>query len=671
MAILRVIVSFAAAGTVWAASDFAPPRIPALRAAPRWERLFEKQVTHLLSNTPVGEIPNELEHAIRPLAATALSCAACVKFAGCDRRALDLARRLVAELTRTHLTGGGRTASGRAWGHHWQSALWAWQTAFGAWLIWNDLDADVRRRVIAMTVDEADRFVDLPPPYSRFYDTKAEENAWNALILVLAGEALEGHPHQARWRERALEYMVSAFAAPRDRRSSAMLDGRRLSEWIHGVNIHDDFTLENHGFVHPDYMSTTSLNLGNAVVYRLLGRAVPKAVFHNAREIYENLKFFSLPDGGLLYASGTDWNLHRVDMTAELHVQMERLMGDRDAGALAGAALDTLEKMQARNADGRTFAPGEFPSYPTHESNTAWLYAFSLMTARLWDPPSSPRPPAEVWRSLEGSRVFDDARMFVVRTPEAVSSFSWGLRLMGQTVPMALDTILNPLPHSYVGLVQPVSGAMEKPGRLGIGSAALYRALDADPISISTVIAGEENEVTHVTVRTSHSGRPHVFSFAALPTGKTIYMERWGGKGQALGGLVSATEDPQWVHGTGQRAIEQDGRTWLNIDGRLGYAISGGGGIRRISDVRNVLLALNENPQADAVIVTLPGADAGQTRRFAASGFRLESGHPDVAAAEVDGFTVAVNFSAHPTTVTLSGRAPIAVNGHSARVARR
>jgi hypothetical protein len=68
--------------------------------------------------------------------------------------------------------------------------------------------------------------------------------------------------------------------------------------------------LENHGIVHPDYMCTIGLNMTNALVYRLLGRPIPQAVTFNVKALYENLKFFTMPDGAFFYPNATDWNLH-------------------------------------------------------------------------------------------------------------------------------------------------------------------------------------------------------------------------------------------------------------------------------------------------------------------------------------------------------------------------
>jgi hypothetical protein len=661
------------------AQELTPPRIPALRAEPRIEKLLRNEVRYLLATLPSGEIPNEQENSLRPLTATALSAAVCLKFAGCEAPEPTHAAviRILRDVTRTHRTGDAATATGRRWGDQWQSALWAWQAAFAGWLLWDDLPAELRQAVLAMTVHEADRFADLPPPYAEFLDTKAEENAWNSLILVLASEALPGHPHRARWRARALEYMISAFATRADRSSDRMLDGRRLRDWVTGTNIHSDYTLENHGFVHPDYMSTVSLNLMNAAVYRLLGRPVPDAVLHNAQPVYDNLKFLTLPDGSLLYPSGTDWNLHRVDMTWNLHVQMERLAKDPQAGALAEVSLETLERMQARSTEGRTFAPQEFPSYQGHEPQAGWALATGLLCAKLWPPAANPKALARVWKELEGARIFEDGRFFVLRSAKAVSAFSWGLRIMGLTVPFTLDPIVNPINRSYVGLATELDGDRDKPGRTGVGSLALERAIARDSLTISTVISGLESGAAHVTANARHGGHSQVFSFTALPSGQSVYIERWRGReGPVHRGLISLLSEPDWVFGRAARTIERSpDNGWVNVDDRLGFAMSGNRRVGIQRDFRNVLLELNEGagPETTWALVTLPGATLAETRQFAAQRFPAHPRHPDVAAVLVDGLLVATNLSPHPLSAEIEcGTAvrTVAINGFSTRVLR-
>jgi hypothetical protein len=447
-----------------------------------------------------------------------------------------------------------------------------------------------------------------------------------------------------------------------------------VRKWVQGVNIHEDYTVENHGFVHPDYMATVELNLSNAVQYRMAGHPVPEACSYHAREVYRNLKWLSLPDGGLFYPNSTEYSLHTIDIAASLHVAMERILGDPDAGALAQLGLATLEKMQSRNADGRTFVPGEYLNYPIHESQSGWLYAIAVLCQVLWDAPPKTHPAAEVWKSLQGGRLFDDGRFFILRTPAALSSFSRGQRIMGQTLPFTADTILRPLNHSFVG----VSGALSPDDRPSspVASRAVDAAIKRDGIEIQTVISGREAGAFHVTARaTRNSGSSEVFSFTALPNGKSVYMERWRGHdvAQAWGGLISLIDERRWVYGTAERRITGDGKTWLNVDGRLGFAVSGGGGIRVLPDLNGVLAALDCAPIGDAAIVALPNAGAEDTEAFARSGFRLTVRHPDVAGVLIDDFLVATNFSRDQITVEAEVRGrtvPVPINGISTRAIR-
>lgn len=678
MRIFALSAALAMLGWSALAYDFRPARIPATIPQPRGERMLREQVRYLLGALPPGEIPNESENAIRPLTGTAVACAVCLKFAGCEEPAETRAAviRILRDVTRTHLTGGGKTASGRPWGHHWQSAFWAYEAAFAAWLLWPDLPEDVRQAVAAMTVDEADRFVDMPPPYAEFLDTKAEENAWNSMVLVLASEVLPDHPHRPRWRERALGYMISAFATRADRTSDRMVDGRPVRDWVKGANVHSDFTLENHGFVHPDYMMAISMNLTNALVYRLLGRPAPQAVLFNAQPMYDSLKFFSLPDGGLFYPNATDWNLHELAHTWNVHTLMERVGRDRQAGALAKLGLATLERMQARNPDGRLYAPGEYTSYRNFEAHAGFLTSTALLSAKLWPAAEDPKPLATVWKELEGGRMFDDGRFFVLRAPGALSSFAWGLRIMGQTIPFDADPVVNPMNHSYLGLAQDWNDT-DRPGQIGVGSLGLQSAVSADTVRFRTVIPWRENGAMSVTASSVQSGRTHMFSFTALPSGKSVFMERFGAEveGPVHSGLVSLVEEPAWVYGKKARRIERDDHSWLNVDDRLGFAVAASGSIQVRPDYHSQALILNDAPRPLSidVIVTLPGATAAETREFAAGPFRLSVKNPAIAAVLVDGLIVASNFSSAPTTTEAeySGHAySISVNGISSRILR-
>src|SRR5436190_18872924 len=59
----------------------------------------------------------------------------------------------------THVTGTQKCPDGKQWGNSWQSAMWAGTLGFGAWLLWDDLDADLREGAQRVIASEADRFL--------------------------------------------------------------------------------------------------------------------------------------------------------------------------------------------------------------------------------------------------------------------------------------------------------------------------------------------------------------------------------------------------------------------------------------------------------------------------------------------------------------------------------
>jgi hypothetical protein len=294
------------------------------------------------------------------------------------------------------------------------------------------------------------------------------------------------------------------------------------------------------------------------------------------------------------------------------------------------------------------------------------------MFAKLWPAPQQPKRIETVWRELEGARVFEDGRFFVKRTARSVSSFAWGSRVMGLTLPFALDSIINPADHSYVGLAKEWNAEPNQP--VGVrASLGLSGAIRSDPITLHTVMTTAESGAISITASTSHGAGQNMFSFTALPTGKSVYMEQFSGGEPAHGGMISVREEPAAVYGRGHRSIQHSERDWLNVDDRLGFAISGTGRIHVIPDARSQVAFLNDLPQngSIAVIVTLPAATAPETREFASRSLRLQVKDPNVAAAVVDGFLVVTNFHEDPSRTEVevgSRKFPFSINGITTRV---
>lgn len=362
---------------------------------------------------------------------------------------IPMGRYLVA----THVTGSRATGDGEPWGDQWQSAHWAHMLARGAWWVWHSLPEDLREGVCRVIAHEADRFVHEAPPHNLADDTKAEENAWNCQALSTAIVLMPDDPRRPDWERAFQRWALSSFLRPADAASDAVMDGRPLSEQFTGANIYDDFTLENHGRIHPDYMSTFLLSAGCVLDFAMTGRTPPQALFHNVPGLYENLKWFSLPGGGFVYPNGQDWELFRDPEWLVVHMLMAAHGGDPDAWSLLRCCLDTQDKMQARTPSGAVYLDSEFffPSTRTDQlyyNVLAWLFG------------QYRNPTVDAPRARLGVLALEKGRILLHRTADAVHTISWGAEIMVQFVPQRLDRVTSPCPQSGIGHIR-LAGAKE------------------------------------------------------------------------------------------------------------------------------------------------------------------------------------------------------------------
>jgi hypothetical protein len=396
------------------------------------------------------------EHYIRPNTGAVEGFAFLFRFGPYDETAVGVSRKeLLAQtivpmmryLTATHVTGDRTTSDGRKWGDHWQSALWAQMLARAAWWLWDDLPDDLRRDVRRLIAHEADRFVDAVPPHNLRNDTKAEENAWNSLIFNAAVVLMPDDPRRTKWEDAFQRWTMSAFLRPADERSARLIDGRPVSQQFIGANIHDDFTLENHGIVHPNYMGSFSLTLGASLEHSLSGRKPPEALLHNVRELNANLKWFQLPDGGCAFPNGQDWAVFQHPSALKLHIPMAVYAQDPDAWSMGKVCLAATEKMQARGSDGAIYVPEEIVYRGSQQAIFEELGRCWLMlqtAARIVDEP----------QPLRGVKRLDSGKIILHRTTAAVHSVSWGSVIMAQCVPWRMDRVVSPDQRDGVGQVR-------------------------------------------------------------------------------------------------------------------------------------------------------------------------------------------------------------------------
>ena len=450
---------------------------------------------------------------------------------------LPMMRYLVA----THATGTRPTGDGKPWGDAWQSAYWAAALARAAWWSWPALPAELREGVRRVIAHEADRFVRAVPPFQIEHDTKAEENAWNSQAPCLASILMPEDARRSDWEATHRRWAMSAFLRRADAKSATVIDGRPVSEWFEGANIYDDFTLENHHIVHPDYMTAFSLNLACALDLSLAGRTPPEALRYNLGGLYENLKWFCLPDGGFVYPGGQDWGLFRNPDWVWPHTLMGVFAGDREAWPLMRRCLDVLEQMQRRSPDGAIFLPEEHTfasaqSDKVQQLAAAWL---ALHFAEVCDGPEPLR---------RGVRRLDAGRIILHRTPAAVHTVSWGARIMAQCVPYRPDRLVSPHDRNGVGYVLP-AGA-DKPLEPVLRSARV----ESRPDGFTAELKVDHGDAVRAVLRfVSHAdGR--------WETRERLIALRDVSTDQIATGLIGVLNNPRWIFEKGRRQVVFDGR---------------------------------------------------------------------------------------------------------------
>lgn len=490
------------------------------------------------------------EHWIRPNTGTLAGFAFLYRFGEYDEQIVGVSRAELLEKTMlpmfryliaTHLTGVRPTSDGKRWGDAWQSAHWAHQIGRAGWWIWEDLPEDIRAGLRKVVAHEAERFVKSEPPHQIQLDTKAEENAWNSQIFSVAVLLMPEDPRRAAWEAAFPKWALSSFLRPADEHSTAVVDGLPVAEQFSGANIYDDFTLENHRIVHPDYMTTFSLSLGCALDYVMTGRRVPQVLLYNTSGIYQNLKWFSLLDGGFVYPSGQDWRLFRNPDWLFTHLLMALYGKDPSAWELSQRCLATLEKMQARSDSGAVYRPEEFFFASTHSDT---IYSLS----KAWLALHRTEVTADRYEEPRGVLRLEAGKIVLNRTKEAIHTFSWGKKIMAQCLPNRRDRIVSP--HT----------------RNGVGWIRLKGAEDILPIRVDKVTVEETGGGFNAELVLDH-GDDAVRAFLNYRSGADGRLE-CEEKLVAMGavevaevatGLVGVLNHPNWVYEKGHRVLDIDG----------------------------------------------------------------------------------------------------------------
>jgi hypothetical protein len=485
------------------------------------------------------------EHFIRPNTGTVAGLAMLYRFGPYDENAVGLPRAdllntkilpMMRYLTTTHVTGSLSTSDGKKWGNAWQSAQWAEALGLAAWFVGRDLPPDLVAEVRRVVAYEAGRFVDATPPHQLKADTKAEENAWNSKVLSMAVVLMPGDDRRPAWERAFQKWALSGWLRPADEHSSVLVDGLTLSQQFTGANIYDDFTLENHNIVHPDYMTAWSQSLGCSIEHLMTGRRPPEALRHNVSGIHENLKWFRLPDGGLMYPSGQDWALFRQIDWLYPNLVAAVIFRDPEAWIWTDQLVQVAKKMQARSADGSLYLSEEnfFASASTDK-----LYQFTRgwLALHFAEGVAAKEPARRGVKRLEG------AKIILNRTAKAVHAVCWGTKIMGQCAPLQQDRMISPDTRSGVGHIR-LKGDT-KPLQVSLGDARVTN--DSRSFTAELMVNHGDAVRSELTFRSKADGSWSITE--KLMALREIETD------EIATGLVGILNDRDWIFERGEREL--------------------------------------------------------------------------------------------------------------------
>ena len=386
--------------------------------------------------------------------------------AGLDRDSLvERIDRSWAYLAAGHLSGDGLCGDGKQWGRSWQSSLWLGASGLAAILVWDDLDAGLRKAISRVVVDEANQKVGVPPPDATPGNTRAEENGWDTHAPAVAVALFPKHENASKWLRTAELLAANTYSIAADQASDVRLGTDRMGDVVTTTNVQNDFTLDNHGFFHPSYQKVSGQELGEALLILRLGdrrhgtalapRLQPYAMHHVA-DTWGVLRALLLPEGEFAFPSGRDWALHiSTDQSYFAFIATE--LGDPAAvlaerRGLAGARI----RMRASET-GRIHGATNFEWW--------WepIFLKRCSTAMLHFAVNRHRPAGDSGAESEladstGTLFLPDAQIVSHRTPRYLASVSMRRRPNGLIIPLGK----NHLDHPF--LTTPRSGSILPPG---------------------------------------------------------------------------------------------------------------------------------------------------------------------------------------------------------------
>jgi len=345
----------------------------------------------------------------------------------------------------THVTGWLTCTDGSKWGKQPEAWVASWDISkcvAGARLIWNELeeaDKEALQRVVTYDADYHLRHRAYSKEYGASYSTP---NAINGEGLAWAVALYPEHPNAEGWLKQAKDFFMNSLSVEADATDSTVVDGRRVQDWVYTVNVHSDFTIENHGGYQFDYCVVPLHSLAWAY-YALVshGQPVPEAFFHHVADVWNAAKRTFLYQGRFAYLHGKDWARHVYGtyfiMPALVIFQNE--WQDSDARLVEMLRFNAFAQEQGLHWDGGVFS-GRFAyqreGWPLIYDTDCYANLGLAYLLHQRAPLISPTPMDVFQVSVQGCVISEPLEAVYGRSNQAFISFSW--RALAGRNPMAL-----------------------------------------------------------------------------------------------------------------------------------------------------------------------------------------------------------------------------------------
>jgi len=526
-------------------------------------------------------------------------------------------------------------------------------------------------------------------------DQSTEDDSWP----VAAGTVFPAFfPNDGEYQSglnRAHEAWMELFATLDMRDNNTVVEGACVKDWVDGINVNADYTVNNHDVWHIGY-TYDSLRLIGIVwaSYDKSGHRIPDTFYYNAPKVYEKIMPLHLWDGRVAMPAAKDWPQYEYGETKALHwfAYLKARYADRVAARMELNILRWMEwKQQLHNGNLSGFV--QFSNPPANlVVDEAFNVAVAYFLNVLYPNEVPAATDAELNADCNGKVHAQYAQAYSYRTDHRFASWS-RTKSRWQIVPRQ-------------GGDHMIEYSFNSPApRLGATS-------DYEDYNLQEFDGGFA-----VTARRGTTGAINYVAFVPLPDHKSVLSIITTVYGSEISGSASGMEwnTINWIYNGNSRTIHTANNSfsvsgtsspvntinspWMNVDDAIGYVTVYS---RQTSNLFNYRLSAHSNEgydgqntsyirfgwstsasPVDHALLVICDATAAQTREMAdgANAQKLDTSDVRVRGVWVKGqdgahYVVVSNFnsSAKSVSITLPAQAdqtqmitggPATINGNN------